>query len=75
MNKIYLERREPDENIHRFYAIEATRDLFGIWCVTRSWGRIGSHGQSLIRSFDHELNAESEINALQRVKLKRGYQA
>jgi predicted DNA-binding WGR domain protein len=75
MNKVYLERREPEDNTHRFYEIEATLDLFDVWCVTRSWGRIGTHGQSLIRSFDCTRTVESEIIALQRIKLQRGYQA
>jgi predicted DNA-binding WGR domain protein len=70
---VYLERREPEENIHRFYEIEVGRDLFGIWYVTRRWGWIGTSGRRLVSSFDLELDAEDESQRLRASKSKRGY--
>ncbi len=40
----YLEAREPSKNIFRFYSIEVSRDLFGMWLVDVRYGRIGSNG-------------------------------
>ena len=44
MTSIYLERREPAQNMKRFYAITVTRTLFDGWVVIREWGRIGQPG-------------------------------
>lgn len=64
VSAIYLERREPEENIHRFYEIDVGRDLFGVWCVTRRWGRIGTSGRRLVSSFDLEMEAVDESQCL-----------
>ena len=41
MTSIYLEKRVPARNQHRFYTITVTRTLFGSWALVREWGRIG----------------------------------
>jgi predicted DNA-binding WGR domain protein len=73
VKEVYLERREPGENIHRFYEIDIGRDLFGVWCVTRRWGRIGTTGRKLVSSFELELEALAESNRMSSEKAKRGY--
>ena len=44
MTTIHLERREPAQNLQRFYAITVTRTLFDQWALIREWGRIGQPG-------------------------------
>jgi len=72
---VYLEKREPEDNIHRFYEIDVDKDLFGVWCVARRWGRIGTRGRRLVESFDQVREAESEAGRALRAKSKRGYRA
>ena len=55
---IYLERHSDSDNLHRFYAMTIRRDLFGIWVLDRTWGRVGSRGgQSLVESYETESEA------------------
>lgn len=42
MIHIYLERHDPDENLHRFYQMLVAPGVFGDW--SREWGRAGSSG-------------------------------
>ena len=70
---VYLERREVEENIHRFYGIDVGQDLFGAWCVTRRWGRIGTRGRKLVSSFELEMEALEESSRMSSEKAKRGY--
>jgi len=44
MNQIYLERHDPDKNLHRFYQMFVTPGIFGDWSLVREWGRAGSPG-------------------------------
>ena len=41
---ITLTRLEPAKNLHRFYALYLTPNLFGEWVLVAEWGRIGSPG-------------------------------
>ena len=43
----WLERHDDEINLHRFYATEISRDLFGTWLLTRRWGRVGRGDVSL----------------------------
>lgn len=71
---IYLERHNPDDNLHRYYCINLRQDLFGAWVMERNWGRVGSHrGQSLSLSFSSKDEAQKELMRLQQIKAKRGY--
>ncbi|MGO6944714.1 WGR domain-containing protein, partial [Rhizobium johnstonii] len=54
---LYIERREPDKNMARFYALSIEPNLFGGTSLVRSWGRIGSRGQQKIHVFDSEVKA------------------
>jgi predicted DNA-binding WGR domain protein len=42
----HLEARDSARNIARAYQIAVGQDLFGQWLAVRSWGRIGTRGQS-----------------------------
>ena len=44
MKPIYLERHDPDKNLHRFYQLFITPGIFGDWSLVKEWGRAGSHG-------------------------------
>jgi predicted DNA-binding WGR domain protein len=40
----------------------------------RNWGRIGANGQALVEVFANEIEAGEALEALARVKRRRGYQ-
>ena len=71
---VRLIRCEPALNQDRFYAIMATPTLFGDWALIREWGRRGSPGR--LRHDPHRSIGEAitALLALQRQKLRRGYQ-
>ncbi|CAK03220.1 WGR domain-containing protein (plasmid) [Rhizobium leguminosarum] len=70
---LYIERREPDKNMARFYALSIEPNLFGGTSLVRSWGRIGSRGQQKIHVFDSEAKAVDLLLTLLRRKRSRGY--
>lgn len=70
----YLTKTDPSKNQHRFYALHIMPDLFGNWSLVRSWGRIGTSGSSRTDSFDSEEAAQDKLKALQRQKVRKGYQ-
>lgn len=71
---IWLERHDDDLNMHRFYALELTRDLFGQYLLTRRWGRVGrGGGQFRVAAFDTKSMAEEVAEKLRLAKQKRGY--
>ena len=69
----HLEHRRPAENRLRFYALDLERDLFGAWCVTRRWGRIGTGGQRKTERFDTVQAAQRAFGRIARAKQRRGY--
>jgi len=70
---IYVERTEAAKNMARYYAMEISETLFGEACLTRTWGRIGSRGQSRLQQFETESEAVDLFLDLMRQKRKRGY--
>jgi hypothetical protein len=44
--RIILEARNPARHCCRQYRVEAGTDLFGVWVVEVSYGRIGAAGRS-----------------------------
>ncbi|TBE38110.1 WGR domain-containing protein [Rhizobium ruizarguesonis] len=71
--RLYIERREPDKNMARFYALSIEPNLFGETSLVRSWGLIGSRGQQKIHVFDSEAKAVDLLLTLLRRKRSRGY--
>ena len=65
--RIILEARNPARGCLRHYRVEAGTDLFGIWVVVISYGRIGTAGRS--RSF--VVRDEDEARRLAQTILKR----
>jgi len=71
---LYTERHDPVRNMARYYAFEISESLFGEPCLTRSWGRIGSAGQSRVHFYGTENDAICELVKLLRQKKARGHQ-
>jgi predicted DNA-binding WGR domain protein len=49
------------------------RDLFGTIRLVRNWGRIGTNGRELVEVFATEIEAGQALEAIARVKRRRGY--
>lgn len=73
MNHIYLERHDPDKNLHRFYQLFVTPGIFGDWSLVREWGRAGSPGTVRKDWFETEEEAISAGKKLLDAKEKKGY--
>lgn len=54
---VRLEAVDTKRNMARAYEIHAAPDLFGATIVELAWGRIGTRGQSLTRSFSNVADA------------------
>jgi predicted DNA-binding WGR domain protein len=49
------------------------RDLFGTIRLVRNWGRIGTTGQELVEIHADKIAAGQALEAVARVKRRRGY--
>ena len=65
--RITLEARNPARRCLRQYHVEAGTDLFGVWVVEITYGRIGTAG----RSRSYVLRDEGEARQLAQSILKR----
>ena len=63
---IHLRAINPARNVARDYWVIANPDLFGHVIVEQHWGRIGTRGQSRIRSFLTPALADRHIKGLLR---------
>ncbi len=70
---LVLRRVNPDRGIARFYSLLIERDLFGTIRLVRNWGRIGTNGRELAEVFATEIEAGEVLEAIARVKRRRGY--
>lgn len=73
MSTVYLERRDVERNMARFYAVTITPTLFGEWAVVREWGRIGSPGTVREERYGSEQEALAAQKKLGETKCRRGY--
>jgi hypothetical protein len=57
------------------WGVHPSRDMTGATTVrlVRNWGRIGTNGQELVEVFTNEIEAGEALEALARVKRRRGY--
>ena len=60
--RITLEARNPARRCSRQYRVEAGTDLFGVWVVEISYGRIGTAGRS--RSYVLRDEEEARLRSL-----------
>lgn len=69
----YLEKRDPNKNIARFYHMVVRPNLFGEYTLERQWGRIGQGGQTRMDWYSIEAEAEAALISLETAKRRRGY--
>jgi predicted DNA-binding WGR domain protein len=70
---LYIERLDASRNMARYYVLQITMNLFGDICLTRSWGRIGKHGQTKEHVFEREADAIKLFLEILRRKQSKGY--
>ena len=58
---VALEARSPSQRCLRAYEIEVTEDLFGVWLLRISYGRIGTPGRTKVRSFQTDIEAAAQV--------------
>jgi predicted DNA-binding WGR domain protein len=73
MSAVTLTRRDPERNMHRYYRLDVQPDLFGEWCLTREWGRIGAGGQTRSSPYPTPAEAQAALERQRRAKERRGY--
>ena len=71
--RLRLVRVEPEENVHRYYALEVQPDLFGGASLVRAWGRIGSSRTTRVELHPDEGRALDALREWERRKRRRGY--
>lgn len=70
----YLEKIDPEKRQMRFYALTLDETLFGEWCLTREWGRIGSKGGQRMRHYgSSRAEVQDQMEAVSSLKQRRGY--
>jgi predicted DNA-binding WGR domain protein len=70
---LVLHRTDPEQGIRRFYSLMIEQDLFGTVSLVRHWPRIGTNGQELVEIHEDEIAAGRALEAVARVKRRRGY--
>ena len=73
LNRVYLERHEPDQNIDRFYQLVVMPGIFDDWSLVREWGRVGSPGTLRKDWFETEAESLAAAEKLLSQKQKKGY--
>lgn len=75
MQLLVLERRDPLENIARFYVLAIEPTLFGDTALVREWGRIGSAGRRRLDLFAAAAGAAEALEVWLARKKRRGYRS
>jgi hypothetical protein len=58
----------------RYYRLDVTMDLFGVWIIKRTWrSRYAKYGQTLTISTRNKDEVESWINHIHKLRIQRGY--
>ena len=73
-DQMILRRKDPTQNMNRFYRMVIQRNLFGGADLIREWGRIGMSGKVRIDHHPDEGRAVDALIELMSLKRKRGYQ-
>ena len=68
-----LQKRDSEQNQHRYYLLDVQPHLFGGWSFIREWGRIGRPGRIKIDLCDTLEEAAHAFNEKLRQKQRRGY--
>lgn len=72
-NTTHLQRIDDSRNMARFYRMSIQPTLFGEVSLIRNWGRIGTSGQEMVRTFEEVAEMERARKRLERGKIGRGY--
>lgn len=70
---LYLRRIDATRNMRRFYLLSIQPTLFGGVSLIRNWGRIGTSGQVMTRTFEDSVEAGEAFECMARAKRRRGY--
>ncbi len=69
----YLTNIDPSQNRYRFYHITIQLGFFENFCLIRRWGRVGSEGRRLSKSFETINELNKEMQRLLKMRERRGY--
>ena len=70
---VRLRRRDPVQNMDRFYSLLLRQTLFGDHVVTREWGRVGQAGSVREEWFPDLISARQDLQRRAAAKQSRGY--
>jgi predicted DNA-binding WGR domain protein len=70
---LILERRDPSQNMARFYRLAIEPSLFGDMTLIREWGRIGRTGRRCIELHENYARAAEAFEVWLERKRRRGY--
>jgi predicted DNA-binding WGR domain protein len=70
---VILHRRDPCQNMARFYGLSLENSLFGDILLVRRRGRIGTLGRTRFDWFDDPADAARELARIASSKVRRGY--
>lgn len=73
MTRIYLERYDPDKNLHRYYQLHVVPGIFGDWSLIKEWGKVGFPGTLQKEWFETEDEALQAGERIRTIKEKKGY--
>ena len=71
---LVLERRDPAQNMARFYVLSIEPTLFGDAALVREWGRLGTQGRRRLDLFREHATASEALETWLSRKIRRGYQ-
>ena len=73
---LVLERREPAQNMARFYVLSLEPTLFGDDVApVREWGRLGRQGRRRLDLYADAVLASEALEIWLERKIRRGYKA
>lgn len=70
---LVLHRRDPEDNVARFYVLSIEATLFGGAALVRDWGRIGTRGRRRLDLHPDAVTARVALHAWLARKQSRGY--
>lgn len=73
---LVLERRDPAQNMARFYVLSIEPTLFGAdVALVREWGRLGRQGRRRLDLYADAVVATEALETWLQRKVRRGYRA
>ena len=71
---LVLERRDPAQNMARFYVLSIEPTLFGDdVALVREWGRLGGEGRRRLDLYSDAVVATEALDTWLQRKVRRGY--